>query len=265
MDRPTRARAGEPGPEVGREQGRGLLALDFDGVVCDALDECALITWLGEQPYDPALPGPGQLARVPGEFTERFRKVRDYARVLDHFLVAHHPAAGAIGSQAEFDRLYAALPQPRVRRFVAGASAARDRLREKEPEFWLGLHTLYPGIPGLLRRAGVPVVIVTAKDESSVRAILAHHGLEAAVAEVYGECAAKPEAVREACARRGVPLEAATFVDDNLTNVRGVSAAGVRARWALWGYQTPEHRAEAAEFGITGLELTGLAGLLSTF
>ncbi|MEE1799908.1 haloacid dehalogenase-like hydrolase [Streptomyces sp. JV176] len=261
MDRHPKTRAEPPGPEVGREQGRGLLALDFDGVVCDALDECALITWLGEQTHDRALPGPGQLARVPEEFTARFRKVRDYARVLDHFLVAHHPEADAIGSQAEFDRLYASLPLPRVRRFVAAASAARDWFRESEPEFWLGLHTLYPGVPGLLRRAGVPVVIVTAKDEPSVRAILARHGLESAVAEVYGECAAKPEAVREACARRGVPLEAATFVDDNLTNVRRVSAAGVRARWALWGYQTPEHRAEAAQFGITGLELTGLSGL----
>ncbi|MFD5749729.1 HAD family hydrolase [Streptomyces sp. NPDC127033] len=265
MGRHTQARvpaqAGEQRPEVGREQGRGLLALDFDGVVCDAFEECALITWLGEHEHDRALPGPGQLDRVPEEFTTRFRTVRDYARVLDHFVVAHLPEADEIGAQAEFDRLYASLPDARVQRFVAGASDARDWFRESETEFWLGLHTLYPGVPELLRRAGVPVVIVTAKDEPSVRAILGRHGLESAIAGVYGECAAKPEAVREACVRRGVPLEAATFVDDNLTNVRRVSATGARAWWAQWGYQTPEHRAEAAQFGITGLELTGLAGL----
>ncbi|MEV7090510.1 HAD family hydrolase [Streptomyces sp. NPDC093085] len=244
------------------EQASGLLALDFDGVVCDALDECALVTWLGDRPHDLTLSGPEQLARVPAEFTARFRKVRNYARVLDHFLVAHHPEAEAIGSQAEFDRLFASFPDPRIQRFVAGASDARDWFRNTEPDFWLGLHTLYPGVADLLLRAGVPVVIVTAKDEPSVRAILDRHGLETAVAGVYGECAAKPEAVREACARRGIPLEAATFVDDNLTNVRRVSATGARAWWARWGYQTPEHRAEAARFEVPALELKDLPALL---
>ncbi|GCD39559.1 MULTISPECIES: HAD family hydrolase [Streptomyces] len=239
---------------------KGMLALDFDGVICDALDECALVTWLGERPHDRTVAGPGQLERLPGTFTERFRKVRDYARLLDHFLVAHLTEAGSITSQADFDRLFSSLPRERVARFTTAASEAREWFRAVEPDFWLGLHTLYPGVPELLRHAGA-VVIVTAKDESSVRSILRRNGLEWTVAEVYGECAHKAAAVQDACARRGVPLDAVTFVDDNLPNVRNVAAVGVRARWAQWGYQTPEHRAEAALSGIEGLELAGLAGL----
>ncbi|GCD48356.1 HAD family hydrolase [Streptomyces paromomycinus] len=247
-------RPGRPGTRT------GLLALDFDGVICDALDECALVTWLGERPHDRTVTGPGQLERLPGAFTERFRTVRDYSRLLDHFLVAHLPEADSITSQSDFDQLFSSLPRERVERFTTAASAAREWFRAAEPDFWLGLHTLYPGVPELLRHAGT-VVIVTAKDEPSVRSILRRHGLEQTVAEVFGECRHKAAAIQEACARRGLPLDAVTFVDDNLSNVRKVAAMGVRARWAQWGYQTPEHRAEAARHGIEGLELGGIDAL----
>lgn len=240
----------------------GLLALDFDGVVCDALEECALVTWLGERPHDRTVPGPGQLELLPGAFTERFRAVRDYARLLDHFLVAHLPEADSITSQADFDRLFGSLPRERVERFTTAASEAREWFRTAEPDFWLGLHTLYPGVPELLRHTG-DVVVVTAKDEPSVRSILRRNGLEQTVAEVFGECRDKAAALQEACARRGVPLDAVTFVDDNLSNVRKVAAVGVRARWAQWGYQTPEHRSEAARYGIERLELGEIEDLLA--
>jgi phosphoglycolate phosphatase-like HAD superfamily hydrolase len=238
-----------------------LLALDFDGVVCDALEECALVTWLGIHPLDPSLSGPDRLGAVPAEFIARFRTVRDYARLLDHFVVAHLPESAGIASQADFDRLFDALSPEYVRQFTDTATRAREWLRTREPEFWLDLHTLYPGIADLLRRYRGSVVVVTAKDADSVRAILARHGLDGTVAEVFGECSRKDETVREVSARWGVPLERVTFVDDNLTNAARVAATGARVRWAQWGYQTPEHRAEAERLALTPLHLADLASL----
>ncbi|WP_330240318.1 HAD family hydrolase [Streptomyces sp. NBC_00525] len=239
-----------------------FLALDFDGVICDALEECALVTWLGIHPHDRTLPGPEQLRLLPREFVERFRTVRDYARTLDHFVIAHLPEAATLRGQADFDRLYEALPPSYVRKFTDAANAAREWFRTRESDFWLDLHTLYPGVPELLRRHSGSVVIVTAKDEGSVHAILGRHGLDDTVAAVYGECGRKAEAIREISDRWGVALKDVTFVDDNLTNAVRVARTGAVSRWAQWGYQTPEHRAQAQEWGVSPLHLDGLAGLV---
>ncbi|WP_409473864.1 HAD family hydrolase [Streptomyces sp. HC307] len=239
----------------------GLLALDFDGVVCDALEECALVTWLGVQRHDRSIPGSGHVELLPADFMARFQKVRNYSRLLDHFVVAHHPAADSIGSQADFDLLFASASSDHVSRFATAASLARDWFRTEETEFWLGLHTLYTGLDNLLRQHSGNVAIITAKDEQSVRSILRRHGLDQTVSEIFGECGRKAEAVQELCSRRGTTAESVTFIDDNLTNVRQVSATGARARWAQWGYQTPEHREEAKRFNVASLELSDLPQL----
>ncbi|MEV0601770.1 HAD family hydrolase [Streptomyces sp. NPDC050315] len=242
-------------------QPKEVLAVDFDGVVADAPAECALVTWLGVRGLDTSVTGAEQLRRVPGDFVERFRHIRNYSRLLDHFMVAHLPTAAAVGSQAEFDALFSGLAPERVREFTHQAGAAREWLRTEEPDFWLDLHTLYPGMADLLRRYSGSVVVITAKDEGAVRAVLARQGLEDTVREVFGECGRKAEALLDVSARWAVPVEHITFIDDNLANVRRAIETGARARWARWGYATPEHRAEAERFAVTALDLSEVAHL----
>ena len=247
--------------EHGSRKESAVLILDFDGVVCDALDECALVTWLGKPGNEPEATGQASLKRLPPEFRSVFRHVRDYARLLDHFMVAHLPGASTVRSQAEFDALFASIPADEVATFVRRASAARDLLRERDAQFWLGMHTLYPGIAELLVRHAGRTAIVTAKDTLSVRAILDFHGLGHTVAAVVGECSDKVGAVRELCEQAGIPPSAAVFIDDNLTNVRRVAATGARSLWARWGYGTPEHAAEAAALRIPEIRLADLASV----
>jgi phosphoglycolate phosphatase-like HAD superfamily hydrolase len=239
-----------------------MLILDFDGVVCDAFDECLLVAWLGEQPEagssefgdgDPPSPD-----RVPAAFTARFRVVRTFARTLDHFVVAHEPGAESIHTQQGFVAVFDALPQARVARFVDRAGATRAALRRHHRGWWLDLHALYPGIDPLLRARAGDIAIVTAKDRESVVEILARHGLDSCVREVVGDCHDKPAAVRDLCRRHGVDPGGALFVDDNLPNVLGVGATDVPVRWATWGYGTDEHRREARRLRVPALTLDQL-------
>jgi phosphoglycolate phosphatase-like HAD superfamily hydrolase len=234
------------------------LIMDFDGVVCDALEECALVTWLGVHPPSPRVAVSSQLTAMPRGFVDRFRNIRGFARLLEHFLVAHRPAAARITTRPQFETAFRAIARAYVREFSRGASGARQRCREEEPSFWLDLHTVYPGIAELLRDRAGEVAVVTAKDESSVRAILEHHGLGDAVAEVIGECGRKADAVRDLCARHGVSSATVTFVDDNLANVAAVAATGASAHWAMWGYHTAHDLADAARAGVRRLELGDL-------
>src|SRR6266700_1796881 len=188
----------DPAPRDGAAECEGapVLILDFDGVICDALTECALVTWLGIHQPPPGTRISAHAKAMPRNFVERFRAIRDYSRGLEHFMTAHRPMAANVRDQAHFDRLFGIFSAEYVGEFVASASAARARCREEEPEFWLDLHTLYPGIAGLLRRHDGRVCIVTAKDEESVRRILRRHGLEDTVLEVVGETTRKAAAVR---------------------------------------------------------------------
>jgi phosphoglycolate phosphatase-like HAD superfamily hydrolase len=238
-----------------------MLVIDFDGVVCDALEECALITWLGEAGRRPWTSGSAQHRRLTRRFVGTFRRVRDFSRTLDHFVVAHLPYSEWIRGQRDFDRLFGSLPEAYVDDFTSQASAARRRIRTDEPDFWLGMHTVYPGVGPLLERHAPTTAIVTAKDEASVWDILRWHGLDHTINEVIGECGRKDEAVRDLCVRHSVEPAQASFIDDNLTNVRRVASVGVSAIWARWGYHTPEDVGTARNLGIAPLELATLPTL----
>lgn len=238
--------------------GAPRLVLDFDGVICDALAECALVTWLGVHLPAPTSAVSSYMAALPRGFTDRFRRVRAYARTLDHFLVAHRPSAARIRTRSRFEMLFNCFAPPYVAAFAAAATAARTRCRSEEERYWLGLHALYPGLPEVLRQNAGAVTIVTAKDDRSVRTILAHHGLGDTVGDVVGECRDKAAALAELCRRHRVRPAAVTFVDDSVANVRAVASTGADCRWASWGYHTAEDLQDVTRLRIRRLELREL-------
>ncbi|MGW1200804.1 HAD family hydrolase [Streptomyces sp. NPDC002536] len=240
-----------------------MLILDFDGVVCDAFEECAVVTrHAGADPRATAAAPPAELAAaLPPAFLDRFRTVRKHSRLLEHFMVANDPRSESVRTQAEFDALYAALPAGRCTRQAAGAAALRAELRRRHRGQWLAMHRLYPGIRALMERHERRTSIVTAKDEASVWEILAHHGLDRTVASVVGECADKRTAVLELVEGDGLRPEHATFVDDNLRNALQVRDTGARTLWAYWGYHTDDHVRTALQRRMRRVYLPELARL----
>jgi putative intracellular protease/amidase len=120
---------------------------------------------------------------------------------------------------------------------------------------------LYDGIPDLLERHQGEIAVVTAKDEDSVWEILRFHRLDKTVQTVVGECRRKAEAVEKLSRDAGIEPADVTFIDDNITNAAQVRRTGARVLWAQWGYQIPEHRAEAAKQGIKPIELAELGSV----
>lgn len=240
----------------------GALVVDFDGVVCDALEECALVTWLGVHGVDPDLPVSAYRRAVSPTFSEKFATVRNFSRTLDHFAVAHSGHIGPPRSRIEFDQRFDALSGDFLAAFVRRANMARNRCREEEPRFWLGMHSIYPGISDLLRRHTGRVHVITAKDAASVRSILRANGLGAAVSEIYGEVSAKDEVMLALCAEHKVEVTDTVFIDDNLTNVERVAAVGAQSHWAKWGYHTPEDIRKADGSEVRRLNLSDLPGIM---
>lgn len=233
-----------------------MLALDFDGVVCDALAECAAVTWHAahvERGSEPPALGDA-VAQLPPTFMRTFRSVRAYSRTLDDFMVATTVAAGLELDQAGFDQHRAAAGPAQLAVLAAQGEAIRAHWRTTEYAPWVALHTVYAEVAHLIEATEQPVVIVSAKDADSILAILAHHGLAQYVEDVYGSCQDKRAVLTELAGRN--ETTGLTFVDDNLGNaIAAEPLVGVRPFWARWGYHGPEdvHRAELLGFPTVAL------------
>lgn len=241
---------------------RALLLLDFDGVIADSVTECMAVTWYaGVGPTsDEALAE--QFAAIPSTFVERFHALRPYGRTLDDFLVAKRaPADAVVSSQSDFDVLKNAIPSDEQVAFTQIATALRAHWRNTQRAQWLDTHTVFDGIAETLERYAGDVFVITAKDAESSVEILEHFSLAKFVAAVVGEVSDKALAARCLCLGRGVDPGAALFVDDNLTNVSQVQAAGVPSRWATWGWTAPHHRERARELNVVPLSLADLPAI----
>lgn len=233
-----------------------MLALDFDGVVCDALAECAAITWHASRQTSETGEVQKALAQVPEAFLTTFANVRRYSRTLDDFMVANALVPGQRIDRQVFDLARTTAGSAFLAAQAAVGEQIRAAWRTQDTTGWVALHSIYPGIAELIRSGGQRVVIVSAKDADSIWAILEHHTLATHVDTVVGSCHDKKMALSALSTRYVEPM---IFVDDNLSNAAAAAAlSGITSRWATWGYHSPEDEPVARQLGIRAITLNQL-------
>jgi phosphoglycolate phosphatase-like HAD superfamily hydrolase len=245
-------------PRTGRTNApatsRRVFAFDFDGVLCDSLDEGLLISWnahIGAPVTAFAEPG---LAGVPLEMRERFRSCRPFTQHLGHWLVPF-VVDPTPTSHAEFVDCYDALAGETVSHFTAAAADYRAGVRRAYPELWLAHHRIQPLVTKMIDDA----YIVTARDTDSVSQILEAHGTGLDHSRIFGSRRAKQDALKAICVREAVAPAAVTLIDDSIENCLAADAAGYGAWWAEWGYTSVADEALATARGITRVSIDGLS------
>jgi len=214
------------GPEV--------LVLDFDGVLCDSIEECTLVAHLAYEGLPArAFAEPG-LAGVPPDVVERFRHYRPFMRHLGHFLVALVDT-GPPQDHAAFAARYARVPTARAETFVETATAVRAEVRRDHLAAWLARHRVEAAIAALAAGA----YIATARDASSVLEIGRAHGLRLNHARIFHSLRDKTDALASIASLESVRRSDVRLVDDSIENCLAAKAAGFGAGWATWGYHAP--------------------------
>src|SRR5688572_30457105 len=236
-----------------------VLALDFDGVLCDGRAE---YFETARRAYAAVWPG-ADLARAAAVATA-FAAGRPLVEsgwempLLLHALVSGVRDADLVDREAW---------RATARRLLDGApvdagglgralNAARDAWFAADPKDWLGHYEFYPGVCARVVRAldeGVQLAIVTTKAERFARALLtAQHPRLAAVSIIGREperTVPKPESLLRLGREHGLAADGAGlwFVEDMLETLELVRATpgltGARLFLAGWGYNTLEHRA----------------------
>ena len=254
-----------------------VIALDFDGVICDSAAECvvsaygAYVEARGGR-FDP------MASDTPDYFRDGFYRMRPLIRDgRDYVMIMHLLDIGVeIGSQEEFDRaLETRLPDLLGLFGVEdgpGLEAAfqnyRAGFRARDQVGWMDRNPLYDGMAEALsrRRGNLDGVFVTTSKPSAVaQEILEHNGFHLPEGHVLGKdmVGRSPDKnvhMRLVTEATGLSYSDIHFVDDQVAHLESAMKLGVNCCLASYGYTTEKQVAKAQGLGIRVLEEAELAG-----
>jgi phosphoglycolate phosphatase-like HAD superfamily hydrolase len=233
-----------------------LLALDFDGVICDGLIEYFQTAWrVYCQIWKPTDSTP------PSGLAEQFYRLRPVVETGWEMPVV---LRSLLVGQSEADLLdhWPTISQERVttehlnpKDIEAAVDQVRDQWIAADLDNWLDQHRFYPGIAQRLQQMlaeSMPVVIITTKEGRFARKLLQKHGIEMAENQIFGKEVRQPKAqtLRDLLAQTSQPASTKSpsiwFVEDRLKTLQGIKPqtdlASVQLFLADWGYNTPGDR-----------------------
>ena len=223
-----------------------LLALDFDGVLCDSARETAMTAWRAGRTIWPEWQG-----EAPAELVERFCTLRPWLETGYQALPIMRMAwegltAAQLATDFErYEQRIVADSQRSREELVALFGATRDAWIRDDLAGWLGANRFFPGTVAALARAldeGVPTTIVTTKQERFVTALLKGVGIDFPADRLYGleRGVSKETVLRQLLESHAGRVH---FVEDRYDTLERVMAqpelAAVALYLATWGYCTP--------------------------
>ncbi|WP_295621412.1 HAD family hydrolase [Chamaesiphon sp. GL140_3_metabinner_50] len=234
-----------------------ILALDFDGVICDGMAEYWQTAW---RTYTQVW----QLERLepsPG-VAEKFRELRPLIEVGWEMPVLIRALSLGIST----DRMQSSWQRIRDRiladsrlsgvKVSQQLDAVRDSWIEQDLTSWLGLHQFYPGVVDLFKdlpNRKIQPVIITTKESRFVTQLLQKEGIELSSEFIWGKelKRSKIDSLKQILDRGAKKSPAVWFVEDRLSTLTKIATQpeleSVKLYLADWGYNTPLERAAALQ------------------
>lgn len=244
-----------------------ILALDFDGVICDGLIEYFEVAWrtycqiwssVNDIPPDnlalrfyrlrPVIETGWEMpvlikALINGFSDEQI--LQDWLKITPEILKADHLEAKEIMKKLD---------------------GLRDEWIATDLDGWLSLHKFYPGVIEKLKKtieSEVKLFIVTTKEGRFVKQLLQREGVELADTAIFGKEVKRPkyETLRELIAKAENKPVCLWFVEDRLKTLELVKQQSdldnVQLFLADWGYNTqPEREAGKNDSRIRVISLS---------
>lgn len=247
-----------------------LLALDFDGVVCDGLLEYFQTAWKAYcEVFQPISPEP------PQGLAERFYPLRPVVETGWEMPLVLYGLLTGVPDQDILEHWPTLIPSLLEQAAVDAAQlgiavdGVRDRWLAADLEGWLALHRFYPGVLPRLQQAqeqGLDLVIISTKEGRFIQQLLAQQGMTLAADRILGKEVKQPKynSLRQLKANASAPNASIWFVEDRINALQAVQRqpdlADVQLFLADWGYNTATDRqAGAADDRIQLISLNQFA------
>lgn len=231
-----------------------VLALDFDGVVCDGLREYFQTAWRAySDVFEPSAGSPS------AGLAERFYPLRPVVEtgwempLVLYGLVSGVPDEDILASWSEIVPQLLAQAKVEPATLAQAVDGVRDRWIQTDVDDWLSYQRFYPGVIDRLRQAMADVgelVIISTKEGRFIQQLLAQAGLELPGDRIFGKEVKRPKYDTLRQFKASHPNQELWFVEDRLKALQAVQhqpdLADIKLFLADWGYNTATDRAVAA-------------------
>jgi len=220
---------------------KGLVFLDFDGVICDSLSETLVSSWRGYY----LLNNREEPKAVPVSLRGEFARLRPFVRSGEDFILIQECIAHGIPihTQATFDEQLAQRGEQRVARFREAFYAARRDLLKNDRKFWIDLNRLYPHVEPRLQAwaSSHACYILSTKRAEYIIEILESRGIHMDSDRVIS-CGAKQKKSTILRILDARECDRALFIDDQIDHLASEWARDPRIAGCLasWGYVQKE-------------------------
>ncbi len=229
-----------------------ILALDFDGVICDGLIEYFETAWRTYcQIWSPSDSKP------PDDLAPLFYKLRPVIETGWEMPVLIRALVVGI-SQEQIWQEWGADAQQLLQQANLSAADVGKRLDQVRDEWitrdldgWLSLHRFYPGVVERLQElvaSPVQVIVITTKEGRFVSRLLQQQGVDLSEQSIFGKECKQPkhQIIRQLIGVTSETPFSLWFVEDRLKTLQLVQQQAdlesVRLYLASWGYNTASER-----------------------
>jgi phosphoglycolate phosphatase-like HAD superfamily hydrolase len=232
-----------------------LLALDFDGVICDGLREYFQTAWKAYcqiWQVDQITP--------PKGLDETFYRLRPVVEtgwempILLRALVLGESEDKILQGWASIAAEIVAKDDLTPLEVSKIVDTIRDQWIETDLDSWLAEHRFYPGVIERLQKViarSTDLVIISTKEGRFIQQLLQQQGLELSDSQVYGKEVKRPkyQILHDLKEKYGEPSEI-WFIEDRFKTLQVVqqqpNLETVELFLADWGYNTLTERQEAS-------------------
>lgn len=235
-----------------------IVALDFDGVVCDGLVEYFQTAWKAYcRIWNPTPQTP------PRGLAERFYPLRPVVEtgwempVLLRSLLLGSTDKEIINDWQAIARQRIEVEALNQKVFAQAVDGVRDDWIQADMEDWLAQHSFYPGVTERLQRLlanNIEMFIISTKEGRFIQHLLKQHQVDMPQNRIYGKEVRQPkhETLRQ-ITRKFVTDQGRSptvyFVEDRLKTLYSVDSQTdldhVNLYLADWGYNTEDERTNA--------------------
>jgi phosphoglycolate phosphatase-like HAD superfamily hydrolase len=257
-------------PEEGVSMTPKLLITDFDGVLCDSVQECFLVAYNAYQRvHSSSFRRVVNVADLDPAKLDQYRKLRPYLKGAEDMiplLIAAEERV-PIRNQSEFDR-WREKHQAQLVTYEHAFYAERDYLQQQEQTLWLRLNPLFDGVAEALKpwQHFEAIYILTTKRRQDVLAIFRYQGIPFPAEQViYSKAAEKSQKLRHILQTNGGAPSESVYVEDQVDFLVASQQHGIGSYLAAWGYVSEEQKMLAAHRHIPLIGIEEFQRLLRSF
>jgi len=218
-----------------------ILCLDFDGVICDSIQECLLTSYIAYQCFINGDMVVDKNITIPQNIKNSFFQYRYLVRPAKQYGMLQQMLHNKDSiSSEEFEKSCNDYCFP-MDDYEPLFFQVRAKLISSDLSYWLNLNNVYSHVLKYWTSitTQIPTYIVTNKNYDSVTLLLDHFKLNFNKDNIFskGITGSKADTLITLAKHHNIKLEKVIFIDDSSQYISEMLDLGIKAYLADWGYE----------------------------